>query len=220
MRKLILVLALGVQACTTTPTSQFPQPYSSGLSSSGGASVSGSYSAEKIEGFDEEDLTWYYKTVYGEVRQQRDHEVEAVCQVIYNRLESGLWGSTFKEVVLAPKQFSVWNHRGGQRRYLLSNNVIYDTDYHRVKSICISVVKQRLSGVDTSRGLNYFYHPQSMEPSCVKYKKFKRHHKSRFKKHSTYRVVCTRWRKLPPRWAYNYHHRERIGAGVFFRKAD
>jgi uncharacterized protein YbjQ (UPF0145 family) len=109
-------------------------------------------------------------------------------------------------------QFSVWNKRGGQRRYLLSGNVETDTDYQRVQTICNSVIQERSSGVDTSRGINYFYHPQSMEPSCVKYKRVWRHHRKHFK--------CTRWRKLPPKWAYNYHHRERIGAGVFFRKED
>ena len=141
-----------------------------------------------------------------------------MCQVIYNRLQSGLWGTNFKEVVLAPYQFSVWNKRGGQRRYLLNDNVTQDTDYERVKSICLSVLNERLNGVDTSRGINYFYHPQGMVPKCVKYKKFGKK-KRKFRKHSSFRVVCTRWRKLPPRWAYNYPPRERIGAGVFFRRA-
>jgi spore germination cell wall hydrolase CwlJ-like protein len=202
-----IVAALGVSSCTQSPSSSL----SVGLSSSGYGYSTPATPREELR-YDPDDLTWMYKTVYGEVRRQPDHEIKAVCQVIYNRLQSGLYGSSFEEVVLAPKQFSVWNKRGGQRRYLLSGNVETDTDYQRVQTICNSVIQERSSGVDTSRGINYFYHPQSMEPSCVKYKRVWRHHRKHFK--------CTRWRKLPPRWAYNYHHRERIGAGVFFRKED
>lgn len=209
MKRFLLTLLIGASAiaCTTTPET----PSSQSSFSSSGPQFSGSFTTTNHNKYEPEDLEWYYKTVYGEVRQQEDYEVRAVCQVIYNRLQSGLWGTSFKEVVLAPLQFSVWNRYGGQRRYLLNGNVTQTTDYERIKSICNSVLNERLSGVDTSRGINYFYHPNGMEPRCVKYKKFKKKKKSRFK--------CTRWRKLPPRWAYNYHHRERIGAGVFFRKA-
>lgn len=204
----LFVGGMGVSACSTLPSTSSSQP--SPLSSSGLSSSGFPLTTPTTNPFEQEDLEWYYKTVFGEVRNQADHEVRAVCQVIYNRLQSGEWGTSFKEVVLAPYQFSVWNRKGGQRRYLLGENVTQHTEYERVKSICNSVVFERLNGVDTSRGINYFYHPQGMVPKCVKYKKFG-------KKKRKFR--CTRWRKLPPRWAYNYHHRERIGAGVFFRKA-
>lgn len=200
------VLNLSIVACTTldnTPSLTVPQePQALSLETR----------EREITNlpFDEEDLRWAFLTTYGEVRNQADHEVEAVCQVIYNRLVSGIYGHTFKEVVLAHKQFSVWNKRGGQRRYLLRDDVELDTDYLRVKSICTSVFQERLKGVDTSLGINYFYHPQGMKPVCVKYKKF-----GRRKRH----FRCTKWRKLPPRWAYHYEHKKRIGAGVFMRKA-
>jgi spore germination cell wall hydrolase CwlJ-like protein len=161
--------------------------------------------------FDKEDLGWYYKTVYGEVRNQSDTEVKAVCQVIYNRLQSGIWGNSFRDVVLAPKQFSVWNKNDKQRRYLLSTRY-YDTpNYDRVVSLCNGVLNERLRGVDHSNGINHFYHPAGMKSSCVKYKKFNKK-KRKFK--------CTRWRKLPPHWAYSYDHKVRIGSGVFFNKKE
>ena len=204
----VFLLTTGVVAC------QSNQSYTHGTLSSISLDVGPSeigVETPSLDGtFETEDLKWVFLTVYGEVRNQETHEIEAVCQVIYNRLVSGLYGNTFKEVVLSPKQFSVWNKRGGQRRYLLRDDITLDTEYLRVKTICTSVLNERLKGVDTSLGINYFYHPQSMKPVCMKYKKFGKR-KRTFK--------CTRWRKLPPKWAYNYEHKQRIGAGVFMRKA-
>lgn len=209
MKKLLLILSLGVSACTTLDSSSF-SPTS--FSSSYGMQSQPLTTERTFPNlpFPDEDLKWLYLTTYGEVRNQSDHEVEAVCQVIYNRLVSGIWGDSFKEVVLSHKQFSVWNKRGGQRRYLLRDDVVFDTDYSRIKSVCNSVLRERLKGVDTSLGINYFYHPNGMKPMCIKYKKFGKR-KRTFK--------CTRWRKLPPKWAYHYEHKQRIGAGVFMRKS-
>jgi len=48
-------------------------------------------------------------TVYGEARNQSVSGLQAVLSVIRNRVESGRWGKTWTDVVLAPKQFSCWN---------------------------------------------------------------------------------------------------------------
>lgn len=158
--------------------------------------------------FAQEDLEYMFKTVYGEVRNQGDKEIRAVCQVIYNRWQSGYFGSSLKEVVLADKQFSVWNYDDPQRPLLLDSLVNTYGGYERVQSICTSVVQERLQGMDTSNGINYFYHPYSMKAVCVN-KSYSRHH---------HRYKCTRWGRAKPRWIYTYEYKVRIGQGIFFRK--
>jgi spore germination cell wall hydrolase CwlJ-like protein len=49
------------------------------------------------------------KTIYGEARGESIETMLAVGWVIRNRLCSGHYGATYKDVVLQPKQFSCWN---------------------------------------------------------------------------------------------------------------
>jgi spore germination cell wall hydrolase CwlJ-like protein len=53
----------------------------------------------------------------------------AVCSVVYNRLDSGVWGDTIKAVLSAENQFSVWHNR--------DRAVITDT----VRQACIDAYK-------------------------------------------------------------------------------
>lgn len=55
------------------------------------------------------DLLHLAKTIYGEARGESVETMLAVGWVIRNRLYSGHYGGTYKDVVLQPKQFSCWN---------------------------------------------------------------------------------------------------------------
>ena len=49
------------------------------------------------------------RTVYGEMRGAPRVSQVAAVHIIYNRWKSGKWGRSIGSVVLAPRQFSVWN---------------------------------------------------------------------------------------------------------------
>ena len=55
------------------------------------------------------DLLHLAKTIYGEARGESIETMLAVGWVIRNRLQAKRYGSTYKDVVLQPKQFSCWN---------------------------------------------------------------------------------------------------------------
>lgn len=49
------------------------------------------------------------RTVYGEMRGAKRAAQVAAVHIIYNRWKSRQWGLTIEDVVLARRQFSVWN---------------------------------------------------------------------------------------------------------------
>jgi N-acetylmuramoyl-L-alanine amidase len=56
-------------------------------------------------------------TLYGEVRSEPIEGVIAVANVIRNRVLKQYRGETYREVCLAPWQFSCWNRAGGGRNH-------------------------------------------------------------------------------------------------------
>lgn len=52
-------------------------------------------------------------TLYGEARSEPIEGIVAVASVIRNRVDDGRWGHTYKQVCLAPWQFSCWREEGG-----------------------------------------------------------------------------------------------------------
>ena len=166
--------------------------------------------SNSIGPFSEKDLDLMVRTAYGEVRAQSDKEIKAVCQVIYNRWESGVFGPTIEDVVFYPKAFSVYNYDDQQRTLLLDAMVVAAPGYDRVYGLCTQVVRERVNGVDNSKGITHFYHPGSMKLRCVH---FKLSHKKK-----QYKAKCNRWKRLPPKWSYQYEYKVRIGAGFFFKK--
>jgi hypothetical protein len=61
-------------------------------------------------------------TVWGEARSESDHGVQAVTQVILNRVHSHRWGTTINNVVFFKWQFSCWIPNGGMANYLALQN--------------------------------------------------------------------------------------------------
>lgn len=52
-------------------------------------------------------------TGWGEARGEPIHGQIGVLCIIRNRVKTGRWGTTYKAVCLAPRQFSCWNLGGG-----------------------------------------------------------------------------------------------------------
>jgi len=63
------------------------------------------------------DLDYLARTIYGEARGQSMASKLAVGWVIRNRLITGRWGSTYKDVVTARLQFTCWSESKDPANY-------------------------------------------------------------------------------------------------------
>jgi N-acetylmuramoyl-L-alanine amidase len=102
-------------------------------------------------------------TIYGEARGESPVGRIAVACVIRNRLRDGRWGSTYKDVCLAPKQFSCWNAGDPNRAVLLS--ALGQPVLHPILCECY-MLADILLNEDTIRRLGNatHYYARSIEP--------------------------------------------------------
>ena len=94
------------------------------------------------------------KTIYGEARGESIETMFAVGWVVRNRLQSGRHGSTYKDVVLQPKQFSCWNK--GDLNYKVIQGVLKG----RLWEVCIGVaiiVMQSAEKHNPVFGVKHYY---------------------------------------------------------------
>ena len=99
------------------------------------------------------------KTIYGEARGESVAGMEAVANVILNRVKMNLihpmwWGKSITEVCLKPKQFSCWNQDDPNFKILqgdLSQNPIYQ--------ICERIAKRAIAGCikDNTNGATHYH---------------------------------------------------------------
>lgn len=108
----------------------------------------------------ERDL--YIRTIIGEAGNQPAQGQAAVAHVIQNRLNSGKWGGSYNSVILAPKQFSLWNP--GDPAGIMAKGVSEDSpQYQRVAQIVDDVTSGKTPD-PTSGALNY-YNPKAASPA-------------------------------------------------------
>lgn len=116
------------------------------------------------------ELEIFAKTLFGEARGEPLSGIEAVANVIMNRVKHAIrignywWGKTVTEVCLKPFQFSCWNIADPNRSVLntdLSNNKVYQ--------ICERVAKRALSGflTDNTKGATH-YHTKQINPAWAR----------------------------------------------------
>jgi N-acetylmuramoyl-L-alanine amidase len=106
-------------------------------------------------------------TIWGEARGEGEEGMIAVANVIRNRAESN--GVSPKDVVLKPKQFSVWNNTDVDSElsriknlYKKNPNSIDSKMWDLAKKITLNYVKNE--GSDITKG-SEFYHTKSIKPS-------------------------------------------------------
>lgn len=59
---------------------------------------------------EQKEIDLMARTIYGEARGEGENGMQAVANVIMNRVNAGAWyGRTVEEVVKKPRQFSCWN---------------------------------------------------------------------------------------------------------------
>lgn len=102
------------------------------------------------------------RTLIGEAGNQGDAGKAAVAHVIRNRLASGKYGPDVQSVIMAPKQFSVWNpgDRAGETARRVSPA---DPVYQRASAIADSVFGGQTP--DPTRGATHYFNPAVVQPS-------------------------------------------------------
>lgn len=106
---------------------------------------------------DERDLA--IRTIIGEAGQEPPVGQAAVASVIKNRLASGNYGDSLKSVILAPKQFSVWN-AGDPAGDLARKVSPDDPKYQQIGKIVDGVTSGQIP--DPTNGAVNYYAPRGM----------------------------------------------------------
>lgn len=75
------------------------------------------------KGYDmtDDQLDYMARTIYGEARGEGSKGMQAVANVIMNRVNAGSWyGASIKDVCLKPYQFSCWNNDDPNRQIIMN----------------------------------------------------------------------------------------------------
>lgn len=106
------------------------------------------------------------RTIYGEARGQPKVGMEAVANVVLNRVKSGRYPNSVAQVCLQPFQFSCWN-KNDPNRAKMENlkpgaNHVFDE--------CLEIADDALAGVlpDHTFGATHYYANYIAEPFWVK----------------------------------------------------
>ena len=116
-----------------------------------------------------ENEWWMAATVWGEARNQGPRGMQAVADVIFNRV--GTHGSSIREIVTEDKQFSCWNSRDPNRKLL--NKAYLDTldpssGSGQAWTQAQQIAKTTLTGTaDTTQGASA-YHERHIHPKWTR----------------------------------------------------
>ena len=72
----------------------------------------------RLSPLEQDEVIWLARCVYSESNLK--HEQEVIAWVVRNRVDTGYRGSTYREVVLEPLQFSAFNSPSPRRTHILS----------------------------------------------------------------------------------------------------
>jgi len=103
--------------------------------------------------FDVEDRDYMIRTIAFEASDESDEGKAAVAYVILNRVKSGGWGSTIKDVVTQPGQFEPWM----TRREEMEKLSLDDPRYRDAAQIADAVLTGQTP--DPTVGATYFLNP-------------------------------------------------------------
>lgn len=93
------------------------------------------------------------RTMYGEARGEGEKGMQAVGNVIMNRVKAGGWyGASIKDVCLKPKQFSCWNENDPNRKIILNAT---DAQLKQARTIAGQVIAGVLP--DITGGATHYY---------------------------------------------------------------
>ena len=117
------------------------------------------------KGYDmtEDQADYMARTIYGEARGEGTRGMQAVGNVIMNRVKAGGWyGASIKDVVLKPYQFSCWNEGDPNRTIILNATA---AQLSSARNIADKIIDGTLS--DITGGATH-YHAKSITPYWAK----------------------------------------------------
>ncbi|HYC57237.1 MAG TPA: cell wall hydrolase [Candidatus Binatia bacterium] len=110
-------------------------------------------------------------TILGEAMPGSLDAMRDVGAVIRNRLALGRWGDSYKDVCLAPWQFSTWREAGGRKNYeriMRHARILLDPTQARAEDVieAIWVAEGIMTGMlrDSVSGATHYYAPLAMVP--------------------------------------------------------
>lgn len=109
-----------------------------------------------------DEVLWLARGIYSE--SNRAHEQYLVAWVIRNRVETDFRGTSYRNVVLAPRQFSAFNDPTPRRTYLLSLDQTTTLESWRTAvAIAFDVYHAPVTDRPFARSTRHFYSPISMQ---------------------------------------------------------
>lgn len=112
-------------------------------------------------GVDPSERDLMIRTLYGEAGGEGASGQAAVAHVIKNRLNSGNYGDSLSSVIMAPKQFSLWNKgdpAGAKARALATD----DPAYQSIGNVVDGVLGGKIA--DPTGGADHYYNPHVADP--------------------------------------------------------
>lgn len=104
----------------------------------------------EVPNFDSENRDYMIRTIAFEAAGESDEGKAAVAYVILNRVKSGVWGDSIKDVVTHPWQFEPWMNRREEMEKLSRD----DPRYQHAAQIADAVLTGQME--DPTTGATYF----------------------------------------------------------------
>ena len=116
----------------------------------------------RLSPFQQDEVLWLARCIYSE--SDRAHEQRLVAWVVRNRTETDYRGTTYREVVLEPRQFSAFNEPSSRRAHILSLTPhSVPRAWRRALAIALDVYKAPASQRPFHITTRHFYSPVSMK---------------------------------------------------------
>lgn len=152
--RLLTTLALFLlSGATPLHASLGPAPQCLPLASVEAAEIKSALTAGIIPNYDAEDRDYMIRTIVFEAADEPDEGKIAVAYVILNRIKSGGWGDSIKDVVTSPWQFEPWMTRREEMEKLSPDA----PSYKNAAQIADAVLAGQVP--DPTAGAMYFLNP-------------------------------------------------------------
>ena len=152
--RLLTTLALFLlSGATPLHASLGPAPQCLPLASVEAAEIKSALTAGIIPNYDAEDRDYMIRTIVFEAADEREEGKIAVAYVILNRIKSGGWGDSIKDVVTSPWQFEPWMTRREEIEKLSPDA----PSYKNAAQIADAVLAGQVP--DPTAGAMYFLNP-------------------------------------------------------------
>lgn len=113
-----------------------------------------------------DEVVWLARCLYSE--SDRADEQRLVAWVVRNRVETGFRGTTYRSVVLEPRQFSAFNRPTPRRRYLLGLDAGSGAPAWRsALAVALDVYRAPADTRPFEQTTRHFYSPVSMPGGAV-----------------------------------------------------